>query len=182
MRLLVILFGLFWQSNAVAQQIITSEFELYDQSSGGEATICGLEFTFVFKDTVAKQGEVGGVHGSISFANGGGTLMTMFKVGAVSGGKVTTVASATLKSGADFLKPTKQIQCEQPNAFCAGYWGNDSLKVMQGLFDDRMEVRYNLKKGDLDYAFPVSIRKAKNYARYPEFSSCMETVLKSIPH
>ena len=98
-------------TGAAAQVILKSELELYEQSIDGQSAICGIQFTFAFKDDVYGAALPGGTTGSISYAVIKGTLVTMFKVVAMSGPAHVKIHSASVKADGQILKPS-QIDCQ----------------------------------------------------------------------
>src|SRR4051794_2314520 len=56
-----------------------TELDFYEQTSGGTTAVCGTEFTYIFKDTLAGKQNLMGVHGSLSHMGVPGKLVAFQK-------------------------------------------------------------------------------------------------------
>ena len=55
------------------------ELDFYEQTSGGTTVVCGIEFTYIFKDTLAGKQNLMGVRGSLSHMGVPGKLVALLK-------------------------------------------------------------------------------------------------------
>ena len=166
---------------ARAQDIKQSEIELYEQSADGHPAVCGVQFTFAFRDNVYGANPLGGTTGSISYAvASNGSIATMFKVVAVSGSSQAQVHSASIKAKNEILHP-KHLECQDTRNFCGSFFNADTGKIVSAMSSDQIEIRYNLQAGGLDYALPVSIYKAKNLSELDEFKNCILALVALLP-
>jgi hypothetical protein len=170
---------MFMGASAQAQAVLQGEIGLYEQSIDSRSAICGVDFTFVFRDDVYGATQLGGTTGSVSYAVVNGGVVTMFKVAASSGADRIQVHSASIKAKDQILRPS-QIECQDKRNFCGAFYNQDVTKIMVALSTESLEVRYNLMAGGIDFAFPISIHQAKNFDNLQEFNNCILGLLNGL--
>lgn len=111
-------------------RIENSETDFYVQTAGGNPTICGLEFTFVYHDHTYRGGALAGVTGSLGwFENKGNIGLALKIVGSDFPNadksdltpKPFKVVQGSVAVDGKPVPPYGSISCEQPTGFCGMY-------------------------------------------------------------
>jgi len=168
-------------SASQAQQILSTSLVGFQQTSGGEPVMCGVEFDVSFIDNVTPRPNVRRARGSIIFGItqgnwlGGGLKI----IEETAEGPRRIQGTGSLRVGNQNLSLLRR-DADMPEAYFGLFQNNDSFTAMSGILEG-FSLRYNLSLGSLDLTFSFARSEILNRSRgIDEYLSCQRSLLLRI--
>jgi hypothetical protein len=158
-----------------------SKTELFVQTIGGQPTFCGVEFWIVFRDGIARQGEMSGAHGSLAWTVENHVLAMLLKIYGhdfTPSPVLFRVLSGFVVLKGQPIKPETTFQCEEKLGFCGLYSIGPSTSIFSALIHSQpLSVAFQRKPNGFDTVLPIELSsEAVAPDKLDAFLSCMKSI------
>ena len=150
-----------------------------------------LDAILVYRDHTYQWGRLAGIRASLAWLEDKGNIGLLLKVTGTDfpnadkqdmTARLFRVDHAFVSVDGKVFVPENSGRCEEPAAFCGGYWFPASVVINSGLLPGKLAIGFNREPKGLDISLPLIQRKA--FAPSPTSFGCMPPAcrpLRSVP-
>ena len=160
--------------------IVQSEIAYYVQTSAGQPTVCGIQFSMVYYDRTYRQAAIAGLKGTLGWIERDGQVGVIFKVCGFDfpngSPQIFRIPHAYLSARNKAVPITATYPCDgQPMGYCGEYWMSASVDLYHGVIENTLSINFQRERIGLDASLSIDTKSAAmaKPQEYNDFSTCM---------